>query len=146
MEIVNKGSIKQEYDFELSQPGMKENAIATHKKSGKKYFLKIIITKFMKEQLIQSTYARTLLIGKIKHETVARLHEIFEDSQNGLLYLVFEYLGGDDLFSIVKKDYGRDLPFLEKRASAIIYNIARGVNHLHSRGIIHSNLSVRLKK
>jgi serine/threonine protein kinase len=137
-------NIKETYSFELSQSGLAENAIATHKQSGKKFFLKVIITKFMQEKEISDLFERTLIISQLSHPSIANLYEVYEDPENGLLYLVYEYLMGKSLSERIQEQIEEGNPFDEKTAGRILYEIVRGVNHLHSQNLVHSAISVRL--
>jgi serine/threonine protein kinase len=69
-----------------------------------------------------------------RHPYIVSLQHSFQDDQH--LYLVMDFIGGGDLFSLIEKK-GR-LP----EAWARIYSaeIALALNHLHEAGVIYRDL------
>ena len=78
--------------------------------------------KFVKE-------ART--IARLDHPGIVRIHDVFEE--NGTAYYVMDFIEGDNLNDIVK----REGPLSEDRALGYIRQIADALSYVHSRNIMH---------
>ena len=70
-----------------------------------------------------------------RHPNVVRLLDHFENSE--YIFIVMEYLSGGDLGNHLQV---KNFTFTEKRASEIMFQIANGLNYLHSYGVLHRDL------
>jgi cyclin-dependent kinase 8/11 len=85
------------------------------------------------------------LLRELNHENIVKLQEVFIETQNKCLYLVFDY-AEYDLLEILKthkslahrsSSLGR-LP--EGMIKSFMWQILNGINYLHSNWIIHRDL------
>ncbi len=73
--------------------------------------------------------------SRIEHENVVFLTD-FGVAEDGLMYMVMEYVAGKQLGSLVKKEAG--LPW--RRAASVGLQLARALEAAHKLGIIHRDL------
>ena len=87
------------------------------------------------EQLIRDRFFREAEIaGNLHHRNVTTVYDF--GIQDGLPYLIQEYLSGEDLDRKIKRqDY---LPYPEKLF--YLLQIARGLAYAHSQGVIHRDV------
>src|SRR5690606_41887412 len=57
-------------------------------------------------------------------------------SDDGLMYIVMEWLGGTDLADVLEQDG----PFSALRAASIGAQVARSLHEAHEKGIVHRDL------
>ncbi|CAB0042149.1 unnamed protein product [Trichogramma brassicae] len=74
------------------------------------------------------------ILQSIKHPFIVDLHYAFQTQ--GKLYLILEYLGGGELFTVL----GKNRIFLEHQASFFAAEIILAIEYLHSNGIIYRDL------
>lgn len=74
-------------------------------------------------------------IGKLlNHPNIANVHEIAED--NGTLYMVMDYLEGQDLGDLLKQEGKLDV----ETAQEIIQNLATALDVAHAEGMVHRDI------
>ncbi len=74
------------------------------------------------------------IAGKLQHRNITTVYDF--GIQDGLPYLIQEYLSGEDLDAKIKR---RDfLPYPEKLY--YLLQIARGLGHAHTKGVIHRDI------
>jgi serine/threonine-protein kinase len=73
-------------------------------------------------------------IASLNHPNIVRAYDI--DNENDLHYIVMEYVDGDDLQAMVRRDGPMDLT----RAVGYIRQAADGLQHAHDRGLIHRDV------
>ena len=95
--------------------------------------VKTILKKRVK--VAQDTLDREIqALFKLDHPYIARLFEVFEDSES--VHLVTEHCSGGGLFeAIVAKG-----KFPEQEAAGLMYKILLAVNHLHHLNVVHRDL------
>jgi TOMM system kinase/cyclase fusion protein len=71
--------------------------------------------------------------ARLSHENIVRIFDLGQ--WNGLPFLVMEYLEGEPLTAILKRQRF-DLP----RATDLMIEVAQGLDHAHGHGIIHRDL------
>ena len=77
----------------------------------------------------------------LNHPNTMKLHEVFE-SENSL-YIIFQLLSGGQLYDKVKVFlflFQAKFKFVSKEVKAIIYGILKGLQEMHSKGIMHRDL------
>ncbi|MEW6583853.1 MAG: serine/threonine-protein kinase, partial [Actinomycetota bacterium] len=77
------------------------------------------------------------VVARLTHPAVVKLLDRGEDADGA--YLVFELVDGEDLKARITRD-GK-LPPAE--AAAVCAQIARGLHHAHSQGVVHRDISAR---
>lgn len=113
-----------------------EVKICFHRESGQKRAVKLF-----RRELMNSTDDSNQLLKEISilrnldHPNIIRTFEFFEDSKR--LYLVMEYCGGGELFTEILKRQS----FSEEDSAKIFFQILSAVSYLHSKGIVHGDLS-----
>lgn len=71
----------------------------------------------------------------LNHPGIVTVLDWGEES-DGLLYLVIEHLGGQDLFDIAHAEG----PFSSQRIAKLMIQVARALAHAHAHGVIHRDL------
>ncbi len=104
-------------------------------------FLKrVVAIKTMAESLSSDPLLRSRFeheaeaVAKLEHDNIIAVHDMGEES--GLLYLVMEYLDGQDLRSTIS--LGRTFPIESKLQ--IMIQVCSGLAHAHSKGVIHRDI------
>ena len=70
-------------------------------------------------------------IARLDHPGLVRIHDVFEE--NGTAYYVMDYVEGESLYEMVKRDGALD----ENRALEYIYQAADALSYVHSNNIMH---------
>lgn len=73
-------------------------------------------------------------IATLNHPNIVRAYDI--DNENDQHFIVMEYVDGDDLQAIVRREGQMDLT----RAAGYIRQAADGLQHAHDRGLIHRDV------
>lgn len=74
------------------------------------------------------------IVSKLRHPGIVPIFEAGE--QDGDLYLVFEYVKGESLAQLIK----REAPLSAARAAGLVAGILAPVAHAHKNGVIHRDL------
>lgn len=74
---------------------------------------------------------------QLDHPSILSLYSYFEDSTN--VYLVMELCQQGELYKYIQK---RGQPLSENEARGVLKSIVRGLEYLHSHGIIHRDLKL----
>ncbi|XP_056413395.1 ribosomal protein S6 kinase alpha-1 isoform X4 [Hyla sarda] len=74
------------------------------------------------------------ILAEVNHPFVVRLHYAFQTE--GKLYLILDFLRGGDLFTRLSKE----VMFTEEDVKFYLAELALGLDHLHSLGIIYRDL------
>ena len=77
---------------------------------------------------------RELNIQKVmRHENIVKLYNAFEE--NGILYIVLEYVENGTLFDLMQTRSLSDDEILK-----IFYQVTSAINHLHMQKILHRDI------
>ncbi|KAG6431947.1 hypothetical protein SASPL_103519 [Salvia splendens] len=76
------------------------------------------------------------ILRRLDHPNVMRLEAIVISSQSGSLYLVFEYMEHD----LARLLASSKVKFTEPQIKCYMQQILRGLEHCHSRGILHRDI------
>ena len=90
----------------------------------------ILIDPKVKEQFSQEFN----ILKKLDHPNIVRIYEIYQSQQS--LSLVFEVCQGNSLATLLKEEI--DLSLEVKKE--ILRQLFRGINYLHSQGIVHRDI------
>ncbi|CAJ0938338.1 unnamed protein product [Ranitomeya imitator] len=74
------------------------------------------------------------ILAEVNHPFIVRLHYAFQTE--GKLYLILDFLRGGDLFTRLSKE----VMFTEEDVKFYLAELALGLDHLHSLGIIYRDL------
>lgn len=84
-------------------------------------------------------FEREAQVGaQVSHPNIAGATD-FGDLEDGSRFLVVEYVKGETLRALID----REAPLAPKRAVRIAVEIARALDHLHARGMVHRDLKPR---
>ena len=73
---------------------------------------------------------------KLNHPNITKILETFEDDK--YIFIIMEYINGGNLFSFVKKR--RKLS--EKISKFLFRQIIEGIQHIHSKKIVHRDIKL----
>jgi serine/threonine-protein kinase len=115
--------------------GMSSVYLAQHIRMGDNRAIKVL----PKTRVRDATYlARFQLeakaIASLSHPNIVLAYDI--DNEDDVHYIVMEYVDGIDLQQLVK----RDGPLEATKAAELIKQAARGLDHAHSKGVIHRDV------
>jgi serine/threonine protein kinase len=120
---------------ELGHGGMGSVYIAEHKLMGRTVALKTVQLRVADNPALVERFLREVRTSaKLSHENVVAAYDA--EQTEDTVFLVMEYLQGQDLRQLVVKNGPLDLP----AACSLLYQAALGVQHAHERGIIHRDI------
>lgn len=125
-----------EYDLGdvIGKGGYSEVRKCVHKKSKKRYALKIIEKDKLKEKDLENIESEIRILSRIEHPNIIKL--IDHDSDDKRVYLVTELCEGGELFDrIVQREY-----YSESDAQKVLLSIAGALKHCHDNHIVHRDL------
>jgi hypothetical protein len=77
--------------------------------------------------------------GNLHQENIVTVHEFGED--NGIQYLVMEYLEGQDLQKVLKEQLlGTRTPLTLLQKVTIMFQVAEGLHYAHRSGVLHRDV------
>ncbi len=135
----------------LAQGGMAQ--IWLGRQSGLQGFEKLVVIKRMVGELesdpesVDMFLTEARLAAQLTHPNVVQIYELGD--QAGALYIVMEYLEGEDLASVRRTGQKHGLPLLDHYAARLISMAAEGLHHAHTKvgldgrplRIIHRDIS-----
>ena len=135
----------------LAQGGMAEIWLA--RQSGPKGFERLVVIKRMIDALesdpehVDMFITEARLAAQLNHPHVIQVFDLGEDSTS--LYLVMEYLDGENLSVVRRLGVKHQLPLLDQHAVRMIAWAADGLHYAHTRvgvdgrplGIVHRDIS-----
>eukprot|EP01059_Diplonema_ambulator_P023474 TRINITY_DN3898_c0_g4_i1.p1 TRINITY_DN3898_c0_g4~~TRINITY_DN3898_c0_g4_i1.p1 ORF type:complete len:424 (+),score=125.78 TRINITY_DN3898_c0_g4_i1:53-1324(+) len=90
------------------------------------------------ERMGQDKLAKEVaLMSKMNHNNVIRFHQLELDRSSYRIWMVMEYIDGEDLKKFMKK-HPSGMP--EDLAKNIFLQIIKGLNYIHSKGVVHRDL------
>ncbi|MFO0969374.1 MAG: serine/threonine-protein kinase [Gemmataceae bacterium] len=119
----------------LGKGGMGEVYRARHRRLGKLVALKLLPTSLIPSAESVERFQREMrAVGALDHDNVVEAHDAGECG--GAFYLVMKLIDGTDLGRLV----GQRGPLPIGEARAIGAQVARGLEHLHEKGLVHRDL------
>lgn len=112
---------------------------AVDRGTGEEVAVKVINKAGYDARELEYVVREVAIMRSLNHPNIVSTYDIFETSTH--LYLVIELCAGGELFDIVA-DHGH---LSEQRASQVMRSIVRGLEYLHSEGICHRDIKVRLR-
>nr|XP_025035285.1 ribosomal protein S6 kinase alpha-1 [Pelodiscus sinensis] len=102
--------------------------------NGHLYAMKVLKTATLKVRDRVRTKMERDILADVNHPFVVKLHYAFQTE--GKLYLILDFLRGGDLFTRLSKE----VMFTEEDVKFYLAELALGLDHLHSLGIIYRDL------
>jgi serine/threonine protein kinase len=72
--------------------------------------------------------------ARLDHENIVTIHDV--DEENGRLFIVMEYVEGEDLDVHLR----RKGPLPPRRAAQVAIEVARALEHAHAAGVVHRDI------
>jgi serine/threonine protein kinase len=120
----------------LGEGGMGVVYEAEHAHIGKRVALKLLNQEFSKNtEAIERFQQEAKIAGTIGHLNICEVMD-FGVTEDGLPYLVMEFLEGESLADILE----REVKLPVDVAMGIIYQILDGLEEVHAKGILHRDL------
>ncbi|WP_053334628.1 serine/threonine-protein kinase [Gemmatimonas phototrophica] len=120
----------------LGEGGMGKVYLARHVRLPQQAAIKVLRAEMLKDPAAVARFNREAANAcRIEHERVARVFDFGETSE-GLVYLAMEYVPGDALKDVLRKDG----PLPLARTATIVRQIADGLDAAHRLGIVHRDL------
>ncbi|XP_075462651.1 ribosomal protein S6 kinase 2 beta-like [Ascaphus truei] len=102
--------------------------------NGQLYAMKVLKKATLKVRDRARTKMERDILADVNHPFVVKLHYAFQTE--GKLYLILDFLRGGDLFTRLSKE----VMFTEEDVKFYLAELALGLDHLHSLGIIYRDL------
>lgn len=125
---------KYEIKRVLGQGAMGEVYLAHHPTIGRDVAIKTILPTTSKRDDAEDRFRReATAAGKLNHPNVVTIFDF--DKEGDLLYLVMEYVKGEDLEEIITKKSMSPGQFLE-----VLAQVCDGLSYAHMNGILHRDI------
>mmetsp|Transcript_47763 Transcript_47763/g.153817 ORF Transcript_47763/g.153817 Transcript_47763/m.153817 type:complete len:888 (-) Transcript_47763:108-2771(-) len=136
---IKTQKVSDNYDTvkELGRGGQGIAYLAKNKSSGQEVVLKMYAKANQKDSVEEISKEFALLL-ELKHPKIARVFEIFQDWSN--VYIVQEPYFGGDLTKAVQNAYNAGANPDERWVADVMLQVCVGVEFLHKKGVIHSDL------
>ncbi len=119
----------------IGSGGMSSVYLAEHTKMHDLRAIKVLPqSKLGKSSYLARFQQEAKAIASLNHPNVVRAHDI--DNQGDTHYIVMEYVDGDDLQTIIKKNG----PMSFENVGRYMAQAARGLQHAHDVGLIHRDV------
>lgn len=118
----------------IGQGGMGQVFKAVHGVLGRVVAIKVLPRHKSTPEAIANFQNEIRALAMLDHDNLVRAVDAGHDGN--VYFLVTEYVPGSDLRKLVR----REGPLGMHRAAAIIYQVARGLQHAHSQGLIHRDV------
>ena len=120
----------------IGQGGMGEVYEAKHEGIGKRVAVKLVNPELSDDQVVVARFTREAeAAAAIGHPCIIDIHDIGK-TQDGSLFLVMEYLEGQNLRALMNESQWLEIPF----ASYIICQVLGALAAAHGAGVIHRDL------
>ena len=120
----------------IGEGGMGQVYLAEHVRMGRKCAVKMISPEMARTDAAIARFNREAAnASQINHPNVAQVYD-FGEGPGGALYLAMEYVEGETLSAMVR----RDGAFTVRRAATLTKQVADALAAAHHRGIVHRDL------
>lgn len=136
--IVKQKKVSEEYEIKdlLGEGAFGQVKLALNKTTKEKVAIKILNKeKLSKDQLIMARNEIDIMT-LCCHPNIVNLYEVIED--NSAIYIIMEYLKGDDLFSYLDLK----VKLTEKYIKHLMHPVVEAVRYIHSFGIVHRDMKL----
>ena len=118
----------------LGQGAMGEVYLAHHPAIGREVAIKTILPNAAKGEDAEGRFRREAeAAGKLNHPNLVTIFDF--DKDRDVLFLVMEFVKGDDLEDLIKQQALSPSQFLE-----VLAQVCDGLSHAHRNGIIHRDI------
>ena len=118
----------------VGQGGMGHVYKAVHQVMGRESAIKVLPLTKATPEAINNFNREIRTQARLDHPNLVRAYDAGRDGQ--VHYLVVEYVPGVDLRKLVRSQG----PLTQRQAASVILQAARGLEHAHSRGLIHRDI------
>ena len=87
-----------------------------------------VLDKLKYKEDIGSINEEVTCLQQLDHPNIVRYYETYNDVD--YIYMVMEYVNGDDLFDLMKKE--KKKRFSEKKAAHYLKSLFEAINHCHA--------------
>ena len=124
-----------ELEAEIGTGGMGSVYRATHSKLGRTVAVKVLHGRRLSHPTAVTRFEREMkAVGQLEHPNIVRATDA--DEEDGVQYLVMEYLDGVDLSSIVRQRGPLQVP----EACELVRQAAMGLEHARRNGFVHRDV------
>lgn len=136
-DILNEGDIKDFYHFEGEiGSGLTKVMSGINFESGEEVAIKVMKVDQMNEHDKKNLFQEIFILSNLKHPNIVKIIEAFQDTDEGMFYLVFELLKGGSLAeSIQEYEY-----LNEERTKNILLNVIEAIKFMHEHDLVHRDL------
>ena len=121
----------------LGQGGMCAVYLVFHAREHRRFALKLLPHKMAEEKKHIERFYREAKSGiLLNHPNIVRVHTFGQDEKSRYHYLIMEYVDGPNVLGLMNEQS----PLSIGDAVRIVLDIARGLEHAHSRNIIHRDI------
>ena len=135
-ELAGTG-LETKYDFlkKVGEGGMGAVYLVREKGSGREVALKLVLDREKSKEAAQRFKREILATSMCDHENVIQIFDAGE-LKDGHYFMAMEYVAGEELSDIVKREGAIALP----RALDLFEQILEGIAAVHTAGIVHRDL------
>ena len=121
----------------LGSGGMADVYLATHQLLNKPFAIKVMKGQAgIDDPVMAKRFIREAqLAQKVEHPNVVRVFDVGTDAATGMLYIVMEYVEGENL-----SDYSRGKMLSSQRIREIAYEMTKALIAFHDTGIVHRDI------
>ncbi len=126
-----------DYDLQdvIGRGGMGAVYRAVHRRMDRMVALKVLRPEISRDPVLKQRFEREVrAAAKLSHPNIVAAYDAREE--DGLYCLITEFIDGDDLNAMVRRDGPLPVP----EAVDVILQAARGLEYAHARGIIHRDI------
>lgn len=106
---------------------------ARHRRVGRQFAIKVLFGDVASHDNVVSRFEReAAAAGRLNHRNVVSVVD-FGEAEGGLLYLAMDYVDGENLRDIIK----RERPLDTQRITFLLAQLCQGLAHAHSKGLVH---------
>jgi len=119
----------------IGQGGMGAVYRAVHRRMDRTVALKVLRPEISRDPVLKQRFEREVrAAAKLSHPNIVAAYDAREE--DGLYCLITEFIDGDDLNAMVRRDGTLPVP----ETLDVILQAARGLEYAHARGIIHRDI------
>ena len=120
----------------LGQGAMGEVYLAHHPAIGREVAIKTILPSAAKGEDAEGRFRREAeAAGKLNHPNLVTIYDFDKDPAGGVLFLVMEFVKGDDLEDLLARKALSPSELLD-----VLAQVCDGLSHAHRNGIIHRDI------